>query len=145
MAAVGTMVKKVLVNSPVSLGDVFNVVGAGLVYGDSRSKGDSKAVSLGKSVADFALGEMLGWWALPFYGAIAAGQIGVGVGKANAEAIKQHRELGSGLVGSGSFNMNGAGYTMRQRALNQIKNNGTQINSVLGNEARTYFRSNAYN
>lgn len=144
MAAIGAMTKKVLSKSPVSLGDAFNVIGAGLVYNDSRSRGDSKAVSLGKTVADFAIGEMLGVWALPFYGAMAAGQIGVGIGKANAEGVKKHRELGSGFVGSGSFDMNGAGYTMRQRALNQIRNNGTQINSVLGNEARTYFRSSAY-
>ena len=46
-----------------------------------------------------------------------------------------------GKLGSGYFNMTDTGYTMRQRSLNAIRSNGLNTQSVLGNEARTYFRS----
>lgn len=45
-----------------------------------------------------------------------------------------------GRFGSGYFEMTQAGYTMRQRSLNAIRQNGLNTQSVLGNEARTYFR-----
>lgn len=45
-----------------------------------------------------------------------------------------------GKLGSGYFEMSQAGYTMRQRSLNAIRQNGLNTQSVLGNEARTYFR-----
>lgn len=144
ISSVGRMTKKVISKSPLSLGDVMNIGGAAITYNYARSQGDSKAVSIGKTAVDFAFGEMMGGWALAFYGAQAASQVMIGMGQANAESIKKVREVGSGYVGSGQFNMSGAGYTMRQRALNQIRNNGQQLNSVLGSEARTYSRSNAY-
>ena len=143
-SAIGKMTKKVIGNSPVSLGDAFNIGGAVITYNYARGQGDSKAVSLGKTAVDFAFGEMMGGWAFAYYGAQVASQVMIGMGKANAEYVHKMREVGSGRVGSGSFDMSGAGYTMRQRALNQIKNNGTQINSVLGNEARTFSRTSAY-
>ena len=37
--------------------------------------------------------------------------------------------------------MSNAGYTMRQRAINQLRSNGQNVNSVLGNEARNYLKS----
>lgn len=143
-AAVGNMTKKVLAHSPISLGDAFNIGGAAITYNSARNQGDSKAVSLGKTAVDFAFGELMGGWAFAYYGAQTASQIMIGMGKANAQYAHKMREVGSGYVGSGSFDMNNTGYTMRQRALNQIRNNGQQINSVLGNEARTYSRSTAY-
>lgn len=142
--AVGGMAKKVLSKSPISLGDTFNLLGAGITYNSARQQGDSRAVSLGKTAVDFAFGEMMGGWAFAYYGATIGAQVAVQMGKANAESAHKIREVGSGRVGSGSFDMTGAGYTMRQRAMNQIRNNGQQINSVLGNEARTFSRSSAY-
>lgn len=47
-----------------------------------------------------------------------------------------------GRFGSGHFEMTEAGYTMRQRSLNAIRQNGLNTQSVLGNEARTYYRGN---
>ena len=44
-----------------------------------------------------------------------------------------------GKLGSGYFDMSEAGYTMRQRSLNAIRQNGLNTQSVFGNEARTYF------
>ncbi len=48
-----------------------------------------------------------------------------------------------GKIGSGYFAMTQAGYTMRQRSLNAIRQNGLNTQSVLGNEARTYFRASS--
>ena len=45
-----------------------------------------------------------------------------------------------GRFGSGHFDMTEAGYTMRQRSLNAIRSNGLNTQSVLGNEARNYYR-----
>ena len=61
------------------------------------------------------------------------------ISQANTPIMKQ-AYLQRGKFGSGHFNMTEAGYTMRQRSLNAIRNNGLNLNSVLGNEARQYFR-----
>lgn len=45
-----------------------------------------------------------------------------------------------GRFGSGHFDMTEAGYTMRQRSLNAIRSNGLNTQSILGNEARNYYR-----
>lgn len=45
-----------------------------------------------------------------------------------------------GKFGSGHFDMTEAGYTMRQRSLNAIRSNGLNTQSILGNEARNYYR-----
>ena len=65
-----------------------------------------------------------------------------GVGAAGEYTTQQ---MGQGYnhrggFGSGYFNMTEAGYTMRQRSLNAIRSNGLNTQSVLGNEARTYYR-----
>ena len=63
--------------------------------------------------------------------------------KANAEMSKDLKYVGSGHVGgSGRFDMSNAGYTMRQRSIEKMRSTGMNINSVLGNEARNYMRSN---
>lgn len=65
-----------------------------------------------------------------------------------AGAMYEHtgREMAKGYgsrgkLGSGHFDMTEAGYTMRQRSLNAIRSNGLNTQSVLGNEARTYYRN----
>lgn len=80
-------------------------------------------------------------------------QIGYGVSKAvvdgfmasaqqRADIIRQtNKYLGSGYVGSGSFDMSQAGYTMRQRAIQAMSANSQNLNTVLGNEARNYIKS----
>lgn len=136
------IVKKVLGASPMNaFGNVMNVVGATSTFSESRGKGDSVPVSVAKTVGDFAFYEMLGGWGMAYAGVKAGVSIAAGTSKMNAETLKQATPLGSGRVGAGYFDMSQAGYTMRQRALNQIRNNGQQINSVLGSEARTFARS----
>lgn len=51
---------------------------------------------------------------------------------------KSYRQRGK--LGSGYFEMTQSGYTMRQRSLNAIRQNGLNMQSALGNEARMYFR-----
>jgi hypothetical protein len=54
--------------------------------------------------------------------------------KTMSQAYNQRGKFGSGL-----FAMTQAGYTMRQRSLNAIRQNGINLNSALGNEARNFF------
>lgn len=74
----------------------------------------------------------------------SAGQAAVQLGGAAQlnTAQKMSKAYSSkGKFGSGHFEMSEAGYTMRQRSLNAIRSNGLNTQSVLGNEARTYYRS----
>lgn len=57
----------------------------------------------------------------------------------NAQVMTQaYRQRGK--LGSGYFEMSQAGYTMRQRSLNAIRQNGLNTQTALGNEARMYYR-----
>lgn len=108
-------------------------------YKAARAQGDSKAVSLAKSVGSFAVSEALGFWSLPIFLAPAAIQGGVAMADHTAKTMAKgydHR----GKLGSGYFEMTNAGYTMRQRSLNAIRSNGLNVQSALGNEARSYFK-----
>lgn len=136
--AAGTVVKTAL--KGFNLGDVMNVAGGVMDYKDARGQGNSKAMSVAKAVGSFAFYEMLGPWAIPF--------VAVQTGAQFTSAMWQHtaKEMSKGYgqvgkFGSGQFNMTEAGYTMRQRSLNAIRQNGLNTQSALGNEARTYFRT----
>lgn len=136
------IVQKILGAGPMNaFGNVMNVVGGVSTFSESRGKGDSMPVSIAKTVGDFAFYEMLGGWGLAYAGVKAGVTIAGSAAKLSAETMKQATPLGSGRIGAGYFDMSQAGYTMRQRALFQLRNNGQQINSVLGNEARTFARS----
>lgn len=113
-------------------------------YKESIQQGDSKGVAVTKAVGSVAMWEFLGPYALPIMGV----QVGTQVAPAIIQAGSATRVQGAkavynnaGKIGSGAFDMTQAGYTMRQRSLNAIRSNGLNMNSVLGNEARTYFRS----
>ena len=151
--------------SGANIGDAINVGFAVHDYNYAREQGNSRGVSLGKAAASFVWGEAFyGSMAIASNAAVSkmglsatAGAIvgtgmtlGVTVGIAGiqvANAMGQHatQQMGkaygsNGYLGSGQFDMNQAGYTMRQRSLNAIRQNGLNTQSVLGNEARTYFR-----
>ena len=70
----------------------------------------------------------------------AAAQL-AGANMQHTGQVKSNMYRQKGKLGSGYFNMTDTGYTMRQRSLNAIRSNGLNTQSVLGNEARTYFRS----
>lgn len=148
-----------------NIGDAMNVGFAYTDYKGARNEGNSKAVSAAKAAGSFAWGEFYyggvsrvvqkGIANIGIKGA-AAGALGFiapmaltmipaaiqGLGAAGQHTTQQmgqaydHR----GSFGSGHFNMTEAGYTMRQRSLNAIRSNGLNTQSVLGNEARTYYR-----
>lgn len=108
----------------------------------SRQQGDNLAVTAAKTGMDFIASAYLGpIGTIAYLGATAGYDMFIQSSKQNAEYQKQMKYTGSGRVGSGSFNMSGAGYTMRQRAINQLRANGQNVNSVLGNEARNYLKS----
>ena len=108
----------------------------------SRQQGDNLAVTAAKTGMDFIASAYLGpIGTIAYFGATAGYDMFIQSSKQNAEYQKQMKYTGSGRVGSGSFNMSGAGYTMRQRAINQLRANGQNVNSVLGNEARKYLKS----
>lgn len=147
-----------------NIGDVINVGFAYSDYSNAREQGDSMAVSLGKAAGTFAWGEFFYGGlsratgkALGKIGikGLAGGAIGIGVsigaslimsggqlvqaiGENNKPVTQAYRRAGK--FGSGYFEMSQAGYTMRQRSLNAIRSNGLNTQSVLGNEARTYYR-----
>lgn len=127
------------------IGDVVNIAGAGYTYYDSKKSGDSTGISIVKAGADFAFGELMsgfGWKGMLLYAAATAGTNAmIATGKQHAQNMSSMANVGSGRVGSGHFNMSGAGYTMRQRGINQLRTNGQNLNSVLGNEARNYLKS----
>ena len=119
----------------------FNTYGAVSDYKNARQQGNNKALSLGKAAVSFAVGEALGWWMLPASIIPATAQLGVEAGKHTGKSMANAYNR-RGKFGSGYFDMSQSGYTMRQRSLNAIRQNGMNINSTLGNEARTYYRGN---
>ncbi len=149
-----------------TFGDVTNVKSAKAAYERSEQQGDNGAVSLAKGVGDFVWSEMfyggmgmalgkvvgkLGITGLPAIGATMGLQLGISAGvgafelvggklEHNARTMNQYYRQ-AGKFGSGYFAMSQAGYTMRQRSLNAIRQNGLNTQSVLGNEARTYYRA----
>lgn len=103
---------------------------------------DNFGVTAAKVGMDFMASALLGpVGSLAYFGITIGYDMALQTSKQNAELQKKMKYTGSGRVGSGYFNMSGAGYTMRQRAMNQIRQNGQNINSVLGNEARNYLKS----
>lgn len=155
----GGLVKTAL--SGVNIGDGINTVVAVSDYKNARQQGDNKAVSVAKAAGSFAWGEILfggvagtieaagitGKAAIAANLGFAAAYIGITAGSQVASAMGYHtaKTMGQGYnsrgkFGSGYFDMTEAGYTMRQRSLNAIRSNGLNTQSVLGNEARTYYR-----
>ena len=148
------------------IGDAINVGFAYSDYKGARNEGNSRAVSAAKAFTSFAWGEFYyggvskvlgkGIEKLGVKNLVAAGALNMvgtmaitmipaviqGVGAAGEYTTQQMGQgyANRGRLGSGYFNMTDAGYTMRQRSLNAIRSNGLNTQSVLGNEARTYYR-----
>ena len=124
------------------VGTGMDLYGTASTFSESRNQGDSITTTIGKTAMDFGVGALLGGKAqIAYFAATAGYDMIIGTSKQNAELQKQMKYTGSGRMGSGYFNMSGAGYTMRQRAINQLRTNGQNVNSVLGNEARNYLKS----
>lgn len=135
--------KSLLPQTGALFGDAMNIYGAASDYKMARQKGSSRAGSIAKAAGTFVIGEMLGAWAAPVFLAPVLAQGISGKLQHNAEVMSGGYAQ-AGKFGSGSFNMTEAGYTMRQRSLNAIRQNGSNAGSVLGNEARTYYHGCGY-
>lgn len=155
-------IKTLLLSDPV--GDIFNAAGTVIEYKESRKQGNSKIKSVAKSLASFGWGEfyynglnkavgkvtskvlpskIAGIASLPLSILATAGPAVVqGINAAGVYTTEYTGKsyTSKGKFGSGYFNMTEAGYTMRQRSINAIRSNGLNTQSVLGNEARTYYR-----
>lgn len=148
-----------------NLGDAMNIGFAYSDYKGAREQGDSRGKSVVKAAGSFAWGEFyyggvsrvagkavakmgvkgLAAGALTMGATVAITAIPAVVQGLNAASQHTTQQMGKGYAnrgsfGSGYFNMTDAGYTMRQRSLNAIRSNGLNTQSVLGNEARTYYR-----
>lgn len=122
--------------------------GASFAWGEFFYGGISRSVSNTKLVSSLmaaggkkalaggalTLGASIGLSAL-----MGSAQIVSSMGQHTAKTMS-HGYAQRGKLGSGYFDMTQAGYTMRQRSLNAIRSNGLNTQSVLGNEARTYYR-----
>jgi hypothetical protein len=153
-------------SSGLNVGDAINVAVGVSDYKEARQQGDSRGKAMVKAGASFAWGEIFyGGMSSTITGALENGlkmsagkaslvslplTVGLMMAPAAATLIGTAAQHGSkartkanaqrGYFGSGYFNMSEAGYTMRQRSINAIQSNKLNTQSVLGNEARTYFR-----
>lgn len=153
--------------SPMNLiGDALSFKSSYDVYKNSRKEGDVRAISLAKSAGSLVWTEAyysaLNNAATSAFKGLGAGDALTGIGTLlvslgvpmavgatslvgisweNTAQKLTNAYAQKGRFGSGYFNMSEVGYTMRQRSLNAIRSNGLNLQSALGNEARTYFRS----
>lgn len=116
------------------------------VYGNykySRDEGKGVASSLVRAGAEFAFYSALGPYGFALLGAQLVGsaiqgahQYGVTTGRENMKTVAGHYKGNFG----GTFNDTQNAYTMRQRGAQAIQHSANNLNSVFGNEARTYYR-----
>lgn len=158
-----------ITSSGLNIGDAINVAVGVSDYKEARQQGDSRGKSIVKAGASFAWGEVFyGGMSSTVSSALqnglqmSAGKAGilslpvtiglmmapaaaslVGAAAQNGSKVRTKAWSNRGQFGSGYFNMSEAGYTMRQRSINAIQSNKLNTQSVLGNEARTYFRGSA--
>lgn len=126
------------------IGTGVNAVGTYMDFQYNRKQGDSVPISVAKAGANFALGEVLGGYYLGFFAATSVAKGMYEVGKNNSREM--HKVYANaGKLGSGSGTLNSQfGYTMRQRSMSAMQQNGANIANLFGNEARTYFRGAGY-
>ncbi len=147
-----------------SINDAMNIFQGVSTYREEKRKGATTTEAIAKSA-------VASLWTEFYYGSIGSaiskiptpsGVAGAGMGlglqlgipialsivpqftiqaSENTTRVMTEAYSQRGKLGSGYFNMNDAGYTMRQRSLNAIRNNGLVTQSALGNEARTYYFS----
>lgn len=107
-------------------------------YKRFKEEGNSPLVAGIKSAGSFVFYDMIGnkfpW--------LIAAQTGYNLAKQAGQTELNAAERlydRAGRFGAGFVPTTEAGYTMRQRSINAIRQNGLNVNSVFGNEARQYF------
>lgn len=119
---------------------VADAWGFSMDYKNARQQGDSKAVSVAKGIGTAVFYDMMGKAVWPYMIATVGTSLVGGWAQNTTQKMKKGYQM-RGKLGSGSFNMHESGYTMRQRSINAIRSNGSNIQSALGNEARNYYRT----
>lgn len=153
-AAVGAMTSKVIGSAAAATGAVtsatgisagqmvwagMNTMGAVASYKNAEREGKGVPASMAIAARDFAIGEIFGWYALPIFMAPTMAKTAIALGERNA-AIQSGYYASKGRLGGG-FNMSEPAYTMRQRSLQAMQNNGQNLSTVFGNEARSFYRT----
>lgn len=115
-------------------------------YKSSRDEGNGVLKSAASVAVDMAI------WAIPVVGPyLGTAKMAIELGAAGFEALeaygkgagKHNAKMMSSVYGrqfGGNFVDTQNASTMRQRGLQAMEHSGYNINSVLGNEARTYYR-----
>lgn len=130
-----------------SIATIGKVIGVGMdvaepifTYKDERKQGNGILKSAVNAGVSFALLSKplapLGWGLMAKDLAVAGVKISGAIGTANAKV--QSKAYGASFGGNFQDSSNAA--TMRQRGISAIQNNGLNARSVLGSEARQYFR-----
>lgn len=132
--------KKLNIGPMSIIGLGLNVWGTVKDYQANREEGHGVISSIVRSGSSFAFGEFMGAKYIPYQMALMGYQLSKAQGAANKQAAERLYDK-AGRLGGGYAPMSEAGYTMRQRSLNAIRQNGLNVQSVLGNEARMYYRS----
>jgi len=117
-------------------------VGFGIAdFNSFKQAGDSNQAAFLKAAGSNIL------WSIPGMGKIALAMGVAEVLPAVAPMIGQAGKLQAGRQGrayeanfGGNFQDSQAGYTMRQRGMSAIQQSAGNIRSVLGSEARSYYR-----
>lgn len=107
-------------------------------YKGYREEGHSVLGSAVRAGRTFVFNDFMGPYMIPYQFALMGYQFSKMAGQRKMESMSRYYEK-AGKFGSGYAPMSEAGYTMRQRSLNAIRQNGLNVQSVLGNEARQYY------
>lgn len=107
-------------------------------YKANRAEGHGVIGSAIRAGKTFVFNDFMGMKMIPYTLALSGYQLSKAAGQAKMQGMERMYDR-AGKFGSGYAPMSEAGYTMRQRSLNAIRQNGLNVQSVLGNEARQYY------
>lgn len=107
-------------------------------YKGYREEGHGVVGSVVRAGRTFVFNDFMGKYLMPYTFAQMGYQFSKAAGQTEMQAMERFYDK-AGKLGGGYAPMSEAGYTMRQRSLNAIRQNGLNVQSVLGNEARQYY------
>ena len=139
MAATAGMITKNLKGlGGMAFGLGFQVLNTAADFKTYRKQGNGPIMTVAKTVGSFVWWDMLGKGGIVYGAAQTAWGLSKATGEAFVNPAAKYYEK-RGRLGAGYAPMTEAGYTMRQRSINAIRQNGLNLQEVFGNEARQYF------
>lgn len=121
------------------IGKTLPLINPATTYMGHRKEGKGLASSVGRAAFDLAKWE----FAAPLMtGLMVKDMVVGGATAANTMARNSAKTMSNAYSASfgGNYQDSENAYTMRQRGVQAIQNNGMNARSVLGSEARQYFR-----